>query len=260
MTACSDKVFNLFIKRSRMRVGWQVSTLDIDSYRYHFLDNQKGDEVIVLLHGFGADKDNWNKFAAELKDSHRLIAIDLPGFGENKRDTNLNYSIQEQAKRIHILLHQLIPNKKFHIVGNSMGGAIAGTYSILFQEDVQSLLFIATAGLRSPERSDFELKIKEGINPLLVNSPEDYERLLKYIFFNPPAMPSSISEYLGERALKDREFNKKVMKDIRADIFFLEKNLEKIQSPLLVLWGTPIEFYILRLRFRFRVESLQQKL
>jgi abhydrolase domain-containing protein 6 len=79
---------------------------------------------LVLVHGFGGDKDNWSFYAPYIKQDYRLIFPDLPGFGENDRSMAPDHSIAAQAERLRGFLDTLKIGK-CHLGGNSMGGAIA---------------------------------------------------------------------------------------------------------------------------------------
>jgi pimeloyl-ACP methyl ester carboxylesterase len=57
------------------------------------------------------------------------------------------------------------------------------------------------------------------------------------IFVKPPSMPYPIKKMFIKEALANRDFNQKVMVDISRDIFSLEKDLQKIKVPALILWG-----------------------
>ena len=99
-----------------------------------------------LSTGSGADKDNWDRFAKRLTGSYRVIAPDVPGFGDSSKIPGAKYDMQTQVMRVHEFV-RAIGLKKFHIAGNSMGGLIAGMYAASYPEDVLTLgLFDAGRG------------------------------------------------------------------------------------------------------------------
>jgi len=54
-------------------------------------------ETLVLLHGFGANKDNWTRLAKYLMSHYRIIAPDLPGFGESSSPNDIDYTVAAQV-------------------------------------------------------------------------------------------------------------------------------------------------------------------
>lgn len=79
---------------------------------------------VLLIHGFGASTFTWRHVAPELAQTHRVIAVDLKGFGQSDKPLDERYSVFDQAE----LLAQLIENKDLRdltIVGHSFGGGVA---------------------------------------------------------------------------------------------------------------------------------------
>jgi pimeloyl-ACP methyl ester carboxylesterase len=89
---------------------------------------------VVMLHGLGATKVSFLPTVAALADSHRAIAIDLPGFGDSVKPIRAAYDAAYFARAVIALLDALEIDHA-HLVGNSMGGRVA-----------------LEVGLRSPER------------------------------------------------------------------------------------------------------------
>src|SRR3546814_13121995 len=78
--------------------GVERKTLQIPGFEIAYLDGGSG-EPLVMVHGIGADKDNWAQIAPFLRGPGRLIALDLPGFGDSGKPTDGDYSIVAQAER-----------------------------------------------------------------------------------------------------------------------------------------------------------------
>ncbi|MGH1352178.1 MAG: alpha/beta fold hydrolase [Methyloligellaceae bacterium] len=79
---------------------------------------------LVLLHGFGANLFTWRYMFPELVKSHRVIAVDMKGFGESDKPYDELYSAFDQAELIDQLMKQL-KLKDVTIVGHSYGGGVA---------------------------------------------------------------------------------------------------------------------------------------
>ena len=79
---------------------------------------------LLLIHGFGTSSFTWRRVVPELARDHRVIAVDLKGFGQSDKPFDERYSASDQAE----LLAQLIENRDLHdvtLVGHSFGGGVA---------------------------------------------------------------------------------------------------------------------------------------
>lgn len=86
-------------------------------------DEGKGD-VVVLLHGLFGSVEVWSGWAAKLKDSHRVIRIDLPGNGLSTPYKDGRYSVERDGKVVLAVLKQL-GIRQFAVAGSSAGGFVA---------------------------------------------------------------------------------------------------------------------------------------
>lgn len=200
-----------------------------------YLDRGQG-EPVLLIHGFGGDKDNWTLFARALPDRYRVIAVDLPGFGENSRDPAARYDVRTQSERLLAFVDHL-GLARFHLVGNSMGGNLSARFAADHPERVRSLALFDASGVKSPTPSEVARAVDAGGSPLVINTPEDFERILKLNFVKPPDVPRFITRYFAQRAFDNRAFNQKIFKDIGAWPARMEGDLMRIKAPTLVLWG-----------------------
>ena len=78
---------------------------------------------LLLVHGLGATKSSWLPVVPELARRHRVIALDLPGFGASSKPRG-RYDADWFARRVFGLMDQL-DIERAHIAGNSMGGRVA---------------------------------------------------------------------------------------------------------------------------------------
>ena len=79
---------------------------------------------VLLIHGFGTNSFTWRHIAPDLARDHKVIAVDLKGFGRSDKPFDERYAASDQAK----LLTQLILERDLRdltIVGHSYGGGIA---------------------------------------------------------------------------------------------------------------------------------------
>jgi pimeloyl-ACP methyl ester carboxylesterase len=79
---------------------------------------------VLLIHGFGTNIFTWRHVAPDLARDHKVIAVDLKGFGQSDKPFDDRYSAQDQAD----LLTQLILDRDLRgltVVGHSYGGGVA---------------------------------------------------------------------------------------------------------------------------------------
>lgn len=97
--------------------------------------------TIVLLHGYLSDSRYWRTLAAELAQSHRVVTIDLLGFGRSPKPTHAEYSLAKHVDAVARTL-QPITDKPVVLIGHSMGALIAAQLSLDHPQLVQRLVLV----------------------------------------------------------------------------------------------------------------------
>jgi pimeloyl-ACP methyl ester carboxylesterase len=238
--AFPEKVAGYMIGAARSQAGLIKKEIKIDDHNIVYLEGGKG-PTILLLHGYTGDKDNWTLFADYLTKDYHVVIPDIPGYGESSMIEKASYDLSSQMSRLHKFA-QALGLKKFHIVGNSMGGLFAGTYAVRYPDEVISLGLFDAGGVRSLEKS-IVMKIAEkdflekGENPLVLKDANDMPRLMALVFVKPPPFPYPIMKVTINTSLANHKFYEKEGKEIFPDFFSLEKDLPKIKAQTLILWG-----------------------
>jgi len=214
--------------------GFSKESIQVGEHNIVYLEGGRG-ESILLLHGFGADKDNWNLFSQHLTKRYHVIAPDLPGFGESSRIWSDQYTITAQVERVQKFVKK-IGLRKFHLVGNSMGGLIAGVYAAAYPDEILTLALLDPAGVAGREPNEFSRELEKGNNPLIAECVSDYDNLLDFTFFKPPSMPPPLKSYLAEIAVQRKDFYKKVFIEATPGNQ-LETAMARIRAKTLILWG-----------------------
>jgi pimeloyl-ACP methyl ester carboxylesterase len=133
-------------------------------------DTGKGHPV-VFLHGNLETHRIWNEFAITLSKSHRIITLDLPGFGNSPLPGNV-FTLSDIASKIHDKLTELKVNRPV-IVGHSLGGYITLAYAEKFESEVSAFgLFHSSALSDSEEKKENRTKLiqfieKNGARPFI---------------------------------------------------------------------------------------------
>jgi pimeloyl-ACP methyl ester carboxylesterase len=236
--AFPDATAERLIALERSRNGLELKQVQVADRSWPYLEGGPATgPVIVMVHGFSADKDNWVRFAGEFTDQYRVIAPDLPGFGDQERIPEQDYRLGAQVARLHAFARAL-GLESFHLVGNSMGGHITALYSLAYPEQVLSAGLFNNAGIDSPQPSDMEQRLAQGQNPLLTQSVADFDRILSYTTEVQPFVPWPVKPYVAGKALAAKDFNAYIFEQYKSDRSSgLEPVFAQIQPPVLILWG-----------------------
>jgi pimeloyl-ACP methyl ester carboxylesterase len=103
-----------------------------------------GPETIVCLHGLGGTKASFLPTVAALADSYRVVALDLPGFGESDKPIGAPYDAPWFARSAFATMDAL-GIERAHIAGNSMGGRVALEAGLTDHERIGRLLLLSPA-------------------------------------------------------------------------------------------------------------------
>jgi pimeloyl-ACP methyl ester carboxylesterase len=102
-------------------------------------------DPIVFVHGLSGSWQNWLENMPVMAHEHRVIALDLPGFGASDMPAQ-DISISAYARCVADVCEQL-GVERATVVGNSMGGFIGAELAIEFPELVDRLVLVSSAGL-----------------------------------------------------------------------------------------------------------------
>ncbi|HNY65338.1 MAG TPA: alpha/beta fold hydrolase [Deltaproteobacteria bacterium] len=229
-------LFDQYISLERWRSSMVPRTIQVNDLSVSYLERDGGGETIVLLHGFSAEKDNWVRFVKHLPPRYRVIAIDLPGHGMTTRNWKTTYSIDYITQGFANTVDAL-KLERFHLAGNSMGGFVSTLYGASHPDRVLSILLMNPSGTKSPEKSDREIAIEHGINPLVPKTMDGFESMLEYVFHKQPDMPWPARSELASRYLRKSAFSEKVWSDIQESKVDTALYLKDLHMPVLIMWG-----------------------
>ena len=220
----------------RENVNWRDASLpgqiaDVDGAGIHYLERGSG-PAIVLIHGFGGHTFSFRHIVPALAVDHRVVAVDLMGFGYSERPANADYSLTAQAHRV-LKLMDILGIERAAALGHSMGGEVVMRMASIAPERVGRLILAASvSGDRPPTLPTTPL-----IKPLL------------------PAMVRLTSRLMLRRSVYDRSFITPEIREgyaaptrIRGSVDGLYQMLRdgrkdkkidfsRITQPVLVLWA-----------------------
>lgn len=225
------------IATDRWASGLQRHEIEAASLRIAYLDSGGTGAPLVLVHGFGGDKDNWVRTARYLKDSLRVIALDLPGYGESESPVDGDYTIAQQVERLHAFVRKL-GLTHVHLGGHSMGGNVAASYAAKYPNEVASLWLVANSGMNRAPQSELRQRIADtGKNALVPATVQEYRELMPWVMARPPWIPGAVVDVMAERAVAAHELRAKQFAQIVREASTLEERLSGLPIVTHVLWG-----------------------
>jgi len=112
--------------------------------------NRAAEIGVILIHGLGGSTDDWNNTLPVLAANFHVITFDLPGFGKSDKGSQ-NYSPTRYARLVQYLADHYLQHKPYHVVGHSMGGAIALRYAARHPLRFRRLALVDAAGILHPQ-------------------------------------------------------------------------------------------------------------
>ncbi len=192
-----------------------------------------GGETVILIHGFGGDIDNWLFNIEALAETATVYALDLPGHGQSVKSlakpglASLTSALAGFMAKLDI--------GSAHLVGHSMGGAIAMQMAADHPKKVKSLTLICSTGL-GPEIGDYVE------NFTAARGRKDLKPVLETLF----ADKSLVSRQLVDDVLKYKRLDgvEGLLKQLTEALFGGGKQhdapgakLAGKLPPALVIWG-----------------------
>lgn len=232
-----ERLLQAEFARQRWLAGADPLDFEVAGHRWATVAAGPADApLLVLVHGFTGSKENWLPLMRELSRTHRVIAVDLPGWGESDRLSGADYGPVAQAARLAEFIKAL-PQVPELVVGHSMGGQIVGLLASRHPETAPRIVLMSSAGVRYEENA-FANAVLAGDNPFQVTNRAELKRYLGIVFADPPFVPWPASEALVRRRRADADFEQRVLDGIGRgpDAFALEAELGNITAPTLLLW------------------------
>jgi pimeloyl-ACP methyl ester carboxylesterase len=209
------------------------------------IDLGEGDPM-VFIHGLSGSWVNWLENLPHFARSHRVIAMDLPGFGHSPMPAD-EISIAGYGRIVDELLTALDAERAV-IVGNSMGGFIGAEVAIQFLTRVEKLVLISAAGLSiEHQRNEPALRLLERLDNVLIftggwaatrsetltRRPKMRRQLMKLVADRAEALPAPL---IAEQIKGSGKPGFVPALDALSD-YPIRDRLGEIECPVLVVWG-----------------------
>ena len=180
----------------QMDYGYPVKHATVDGMDVAYIDQGAGDRVILLIHGLGTHAKGWRRNIPALADAgHRVIAVDLPGYGMSGKD-HYPYSMSFHAAVCAGLLDALDIGSAVW-VGHSMGGQIALTAALERPDHVAGLVLLSTAGFEPFTEGEGDW-MKGAVTPKFVHDATT-RQIARNVHSNFHEMPAEAEFFITDR-------------------------------------------------------------
>lgn len=130
-------------ERSEMTAG--PETVTIMDRKISYLRRGDGGDAVLLIHGFGGDKNSWLFNHEVLAEANTVYALDLPGHGQSDKTID-DPSLNGFAQRV-LGFAEALNIGQLNLVGHSFGGAVSLSTALLEPDRVKSVTLISSAAL-----------------------------------------------------------------------------------------------------------------
>jgi 2-hydroxy-6-oxonona-2,4-dienedioate hydrolase len=188
--------------------------------------------TVILLHGLGGNAENWAFTIPALAANYHVVAPDQIGFGKSDKPL-LKYRVGTYADFLDKLMSEL-KIEKASLVGNSMGGWVAGLTAIKYPNRVEKIVLADAAGLL-PKEVDMNQIYQ------LNNSTRDEIRANLKLIFASPALQNNealVDQFFTQRVMANDGYTiNSLIESIKRREDFLDARLGEIKKPTLIVWG-----------------------
>ena len=164
------------------------------SVRFRVAGADHGEPTIVLVHGFACDSTFWNAQLRHLAETHRVVAIDLPGHGRSGMD-RVDWTMEAFGDDVRAVCDEIGAHRVV-VVGHSMGGPVAVEAAKLMPDRVVAIVPVETF-------HDVERRLnEEQLIELLAAWREDFagsaERMVREFFFTKESDPDLVDRTVAK--------------------------------------------------------------
>ncbi len=221
-----------------------ASYADVDGVRLRYHDKGEG-PAVVLIHGFASSLETWDTVAPKLEKTHRVLSLDLKGFGWSDRPEG-DYSPAAQAKLVLGLMKQR-GIERASLVAHSWGSSVALATTLTEPARVDKLA-LYDAWVYEDQLPTFFLWARTpGVGEALFSLwyAERGDERMAHAFFDKRFVTEALVEAVD--AAMDRPGTKAAaLAATRGQHFLgLEARYKTVRNPALLLWGRDDEVTLL---------------
>ncbi len=220
--------------------------IEVDGVHVRYREAGSG-PVVVLIHGFGASSDSWLSVIPAVARGHRVIAVDLKGFGWSSRPAG-DYSPAAQALLVWHVLDKLGVTD-VAIVGHSWGASVALTMAVTQPERIRRVALYAAYVYDEQVPSFFRWAEKSGLGDALFSLyyKERFEDRAPLAYKDPRWVTQARLDQIEHELDRPGTVAAALAASRKHQFAALHTALRAFARPVLLLWGaddevTPLRF------------------
>ena len=223
------------LQATRRQSGLQRKEITLPSgLHFAYLEGGQG-EPLLLLHGFGGNKDTFTRVARYLIAHYHVIIPDIIGFGESDHLLQADYSSAAQVERLREL-SQALNLKKLHLGGNSMGAQIALQYASRYPTEIDSLWLLSPAVSKHSFKPEILKALTESSgNPLIARNVQEFQAVMALGMYRPPYIPKPMLKVLAQEHIQNAVLEADIFQQLLNDA--LDEQIQGMQTPSLIVFG-----------------------
>jgi len=155
-------------KNVRADFPYESKFIEVNGSKMHFVDTGGKGSPILMLHGQPTWSYLWRNVIPQLENNHRVIALDLIGFGKSDKP-NINYTIEEHAVYLAGFIEALNLTE-LTLVIHDWGGFLGFDYAAKHPERINALAFMETVIPNTPltnKKPEIEIEAMQGFSKVL---------------------------------------------------------------------------------------------
>ena len=209
---------------------------DVEGVRVRYLDTGEGPPV-VLVHGFASSLDTWGTVVPELSKKHRVVALDLKGFGWSDRPEG-DYSPRAQAELV-MKLATIRGLERFILVGHSFGASVVLAATMAHPERIAKIALYDAFVYEDQIPTFFHWSKADGLGETLFTLfyKERADERMRLAFYDPSFVTEALVESV-EGQLDRPGTVAAALQTVRQMRYAeVEAGYKRVQTPALLLWG-----------------------
>lgn len=201
--------------------------ITIDNIKINYIIEGESEKPVLILHGWGASIEAVMGIVNALKDTRRVIAIDLPGHGKSFEPDRV-FGGEDYANIVKAFVEKL-GIKKFDAIGHSFGGKTLIQIASEGYERLDKMVLIDASGILPKRSLSYYLK---------VYTYKFFKKLYRLIFFykSEEELMKKLSKKFGSDDYKNTSgiMRKTFVKVVNESLL---DRLDSIKNDTLILWG-----------------------
>ena len=214
-----------------LAAGFHKRSMVIDGYHVFYLEGGPASgSPVMLIHGLGSEaQQDWVALAPYLvRAGYQVYAMDLLGYGQSDKPSELTFSISEEAKFVEAFLDAKHLTS-IALGGASMGGWIAAKAALDRPDLVARLMLFDSAGMK------FQLSFDQAI--FTPQTEQQVDQLMALVTPGAPRLPQFVKADFIRKSKRDGWVVKRALASMTSGADDLDAKFFALKMPLLIVWG-----------------------